>query len=271
MKQKLPMADRLLARLRKLGLSDRKAKELAKGLAPVATRQAVSGTVTGKLEAKLLKLGLRSGKAAELAKALAPTVRANIKAKAKAKAVKLSEVDDAFVEEIVNEGVDLSEDPELDKVAPRVNGHRVRLDLPIVRRSTWMSKPVKGIEILRVIDGLSTEGTYLVAAVKGEELMVAIRQFSPDHYNVKFYPTMAAWDRTEADLRALGAESHLQRQWYERMHMDRAVLDQVLGRIHAEAAPKSRITALVNRFKAVTAGPLIKAFDYLHKRVNAAA
>ena len=270
MKQKT-LKERLLARLTTLGLPERKAKELAKGLASTASRTPVTGTVTGKLTARLIKLGLSERKATELAKGLAPTVRSAIKAKAKAAKKTLDEVDDAFVNEIVDEGVDLSENEELDKVAPRVNGHRVRLDLPVVRRSTWMGLPVRGIELLRVMDGYSTERTYLVAAVKGEQGIVAVRQLNEDWYNVKFYPTMAHWNKTPEQLASLGAQSYLQRQWYERMHFNKADLGQLLSRLAAEAKPKSRMKALVDRFLTVGAKPLVKAFDYLHQRVGKAA
>jgi len=69
-----PLKERLLDRLRTLGLPERKAKELAKGLASTASRTPVTGTVTGKLTARLIKLGLSERKATELAKGLAPTV-----------------------------------------------------------------------------------------------------------------------------------------------------------------------------------------------------
>jgi len=271
MKEKVSLADRLLKRLKTLGMSDRKAKALVKDLAPTAARQKVTGTVTEKLTAKLIKLGLSERKAKELAKGLAVTVRAAIKAKAKTAKKKLDDVDDAFVNEVVDEGVDLSEDPDLDKVAPRVNGHRVRLDLPVVQRSKWMGAPVKGIELLRVMDGLSTVATYLVAAVKSDEGIVAVRQLGDDWYNVKFYPHMGYWGKTEEELHSLGAHSYLAREWYQRMHMDRATLEQVLFRLEAEAKPRSRMRALLDRMKAVTAAPLILAFDYLHKRKSVAA
>jgi hypothetical protein len=269
MKQTLTLADKLLAKLRKLGLPERKAKELAKGLAPTAARAKVSGTVTGKLEDKLFKLGLSERKAKELAKGLAPTVRAAIKAKVKKAKIKLDDVDDAFVNEIVAEGVDLSEDAELDKVAPRVNGHRVRLDLKTVDVHGQ-----KGIELLRVMHGLTSSNSYLVAAVKGEDGIVAVRQFDADSYKMKFYPTMAYWDKTFGELSSLGASSYLDRRsqnLYERVMVNRHSMDQILRRLEAEAKPKSRMKALVDRFLTVTTAPLVKAFDYLHKRVGIAA
>ena len=260
------LADRLLARLKKLGMGERKAKEVAKGLAPTAARQAVSGTVTGKLEAKLIKLGLSERKSKELAKGLAPTVRANIKGKAKKLAMSLKEVDDAMVEEEVTKATDEAEDVELDKVAPRVNGHRLRLDLPVVPMPG-----IKGIELLRVMDGLTTKATYLVAAVKSDEGIVAIRQFDKGHYNVKFYPTMAYWGKTQEELASLGAVNYLARDHYQRMHFNREPLEQLLGRLDVEAKPKARYKALMDRFMSITSAPLFKAFDYLHKRIGVAA
>jgi hypothetical protein len=271
MKEKVTLADRLLKRLKALGVGDRKAKALVKDLAPTAARQKVSGTVTEKLTVKLVKLGLSERKAKELAKGLAPTVRTAIKAKAKTAKKKLDDVTDEDVNAEVDGVVDLAEDIELDKVAPRVNGHRVRLDLPVVLRSTWQSKPVKGIELLRVMDGLSTTATYLVAAVKSDEGIVAVRQLGSDFYNVKFYPHMGYWGKTQEELASLGAQEYLAREWYQRMHMNRATLEQVLFRLEAEAKPRSRMKALLDRMMSVTAAPLIKAFDYLHKRVGVAA
>jgi hypothetical protein len=271
MKKYPPLADRLLDKLKKLGMPERRAKEVAKGLAPTANRVKVSGTVTGKLEAKLVKLGLSERKAKELAKGLAPVVRASIKKKVKAQALKLDDVDDAFVNEIVDEGVDETESEELDKVAPRVNGHRVRLDLPVVARTTWMKKPVEGIQLLRVIDGLTTNGTYLVAAVKSETGMVAVRQFSEDAYNVKFYPNFGYWSKVPEDLSALGGHSFLHREWYERCHTSREGLGRILQQLTLDAKPKSRMRALMDRFLTVGARPLVKAFDYLHRRVSTAA
>ena len=268
MAQKLSLADRLLAKLGKLGVSQRKAKELAKGLAPTAARQTVSGTVTGKLEARLLKLGLTERKAKELAKGLAPLVRASIKAKVKKVAKKLDDVTDDDVNQTVDEAVDEAEDEELDKVAPRVNGHRVRLDLPIVARSDWQHSPIKGIELLRVMDGLSTRGTYLVASVKSEKGIVAVRQFSQDWYNVKFYPTYAFWNKTTGDLSEMGGQDFLSRQWYERCHVSAQGLERILDQLATEAKPKPRMKALIDRFTTVTSKPLIKAFSYLHKRVS---
>jgi hypothetical protein len=269
MKQKPPLAERLLDRLVKLGMTQRKAKEVAKGLAPTAARQKVSGTVTGKLEAKLIKLGLSERKAKEMAKGLAPLVRSTIKARVKKAKVAIADVDDQMVEESVAQVTDEAEDPELDKVAPRVNGHRVRLDL-----ATVGVHGQKGIELLRVMHGLSTSNTYLVAAVKSDEGIVAVRQFGSNEYKIKFYPTMAYWGKTREELASLGATSYLDRRsqnLYERMMVNRESLDQILGRLAAEAKPKSRMRALLDRFMTVTAAPLIKAFDYLHKRIGVAA
>lgn len=266
---KVSLAEKLLVRLQKLGLNKRKATDLAKKLAPSAARQPVRGTVTGKLTDKLYALGLSKKRAEELAKGLAPTVRSAIKAKAKAKKVKLDDVDDAFVNEIVDEGVDLTESEELDKVAPRVNGHRVRLDLPVVARSFWQRSPVQGIELLRVMDGLTTYGTYLSAAVKGDVGIVAVRQLGENLYNVKFYPRMSYWGYTPERCEKLGAVEYLEREWYQRMHFSREGTDKLLKQIHAEQKPK--LTRLAARLLGVTGKVLFKAFDFLHKRQHVAA
>ena len=264
MKQKLTLADKLLAKLRKLGMPERKAKDVAKGLAPTAARQTVAGTVTGKLEAKLQKLGLSERKAKELAKGLAPTVRAAIKGKVRKTKTSLDEVTDDDVNLTVDEVTDDAEDVELDKVAPRVNGHRVRLDLSVVPMPG-----AKAIQLLRVMDGLYTHATYLVAAVKSDEGIVAVRQLSPDYYNVKFYPTMAYWGYTQEQLVKLGAHDYLAREWYQRMHFSREGVSDLLKQIDLDSKPV--MTRLLSRLLSVPGRALFKAFDYLHKRVGVAA
>lgn len=265
------LAERLLGKLKKLGVPDRKAKVLSKGLVATASRVPVKGTVTNKLEARLEKLGLSERKAKELAKGLAPIVRSSIKAKVRKQAKKLDDVTDDEVEDTVTEAVDGAEDPELDKVAPRVDGHRVRLDLPVVGRSEWQAKPIKGVELLRVIDGLTTTATYLVSSVKGETAMVAVRQFSDDHYNVKFYPTFTFWSKTRSELTNLGGFDFLDRQWYQRCHTNKDGLSRILHQLEIDAKPKSRMKALVDRFRTVTAATMVKAFGYLQKSKVAAA
>lgn len=247
MAQKRPLAERLLDKLRKVGLPERKAKELAKGLAPTAARQTVSGTVTSKLEVKLFKMGLNSKKAQELAKVLAPVVRAAIKAKVKKEAKTLDDVTDDDVNEAVETTI------------------KVRMDLPVAPM-----QGSKGIELLRVMDGLTTKATYLVAAVKGEFGIVAVRRLDPGTYNVKFYPNLAHWSKTQEDLSSLGAVEYLEREWYERMHFNPVSLGQLLGRLQAEAKPKSRMKALMDRFKTVTVHTLVKGFHTLYKKADVA-
>ena len=60
----------------------------------------------------------------------------------------------------------------------------------------------QGVELLRVMDGLTSEATYLVAAVKSDEGIVAVRQLGNDWYNVKFYPHMAYWGYTTDNWRS---------------------------------------------------------------------
>ena len=291
MAEKRTLADRLLDRMDKLGVSPRKAKELTKGLV-LTFQRPVKGSLTEKLETRLQRLGLTKIKAHELAKGLAPTVRSVVKAKADARAKKAQKaakadkaldtslakvnegqavtdsgeavISDEDINEAIAQVTDEAEDPELDKVAPRVNGHRLRLDLPVVPMPGG-----KGLDLLRVMDGWTTRGTYLTAAVKGEFGIVAIRQLGSDLYNVKFYPTMEYWGRTPEELRKLGAEYFLKRSPYERMHCSKKVTAEILDILAKEAAPRSRIKALVSRMRALTFGPLEKAFGYLHSRIAA--
>jgi uncharacterized protein (DUF2267 family) len=272
--EKVPFIDKIESKMQVLGVTRRKAKELAKAVASTFSRR-VEGNITEKLTNRLMKLGLTEIRATELARGLAPTVRASLKAKA-AKRVKrdtvkeiVQETADSIAQEVdqtVEEVTDLAEDPELDKVAPRVNGHRLRLDMPVLPMAGG-----RGVDVLRVMDGWSTRGTYLVAAVKGPEGICAIRQLGNDFYNVKFYPTMEHWGRTQEELRMLGAYDYLRRGPYERMHGNAKVTAAILDVLAAEAKPRNRVKALVSRMKAITFGPLEKAFGYLHKRVSSAA
>lgn len=266
MKKPISMGEKLRAKLVKLGLPARKATEVAKGLTPLAQRATVSGTVTQKLVAKLLKLGVSERKATTLAKGLAPLVRAAIKVKVKKAAITLDDVTDDMVNTAVSEATDAVDDAELDNVAPRVNGHRLRLDLPVAPM-----QGLKGIEILRVMDGLTSSATYLVAAVKGDAGIVAVRRLSADDYNVKFYPSMAYWNTTASDLQPLGAhrDTHLTRAWYERLHFTQAGTEAVLKRLAKDVRPAK--TALVRRFLTITGSALFKGFSLLVRRVGQAA
>jgi len=223
-------------------------------------------SVVEKLTTKLRALGFSKRKAETVAKALVPVARGAVKAEIVAKDKKATRVVSG---EIV-------EDTALVKVGGKtlvvkdqkikVNGHFLRLDLPIA--------PMEGqkdIELLRVMHGLSSFGTYLVAAVKGDVGIVAVRDFHNGVYNVKFYPDMAYWEKDEDQLAHLGASAHLKREHYERMHFPRVALDQLMRRLAAEAKPKSRTKALLDRVFAVTTEPLVKAFGYLRQRKGLAA
>lgn len=282
MAQSVTLLDKLQVRLVKLGLTPRKSKELAKGLAPTAQR--AKERITEKLEGKLLKLGMHPRKAKELAKGLAPTVRATVKLKQEAKAekaakkkvVKATVIDGKSVVEETGEALATSTHPDADEVfedeavnealAPLVNGHRLRLDLPVAPMTGE-----KGLVLLRVMDGWSTKGTYLVSAVKGEHGIIAVRQLSPDCYNVKFYPNMAFWNKDVTGLTALGATSFLKRSPYERMHFTMVGMEQLLMRVEAESKPRTKMQALMDRLYAISARPLVKAFELLHTRRHVAA
>lgn len=257
MKQ-LSFKDKITARLKKLGLTERKAKELAVGLQSTARPTKTKISVTEKLTHKLVNLGLSERKAKELAKGLAPTVRAALKAKQQKASLSMKDADEA-----VSKAVDEAEDAELDKVAPRVNGHRLRLDMPIVPYTGG-----SGVELLQVLNGLTSSKTYLAAAVKSSEGIVAVRQFSEDSYKLKFYPNFAFWNFNQSQLESLGGSAYLNRGPYERMFFSRKDMDQVLLRIEAEAKPKSRIKNLLQRMASIKTDTLVKAFTILHSRVR---
>ncbi len=241
MKKPLSFVERLVEKLQTLGISKRKATTMAQKLAPVARAafkaelkakeqaqaQKALKSLTGRTERKQLRSGYEQEKAANV-----PVVDA----------------------EVVGELVPV-------KGGVPVNGFSLRIDLPIAPMVG-----MKGIEMLRVMDGLSSHATYLVAAVKADVGIVAIRSFGGGEYNVKFYPNMAYWEKSEEELRSLGATNHLQRQWYERMYFKTDALDQLLRRLEAEAKPRSRAKALLDRLLAITVAPLIKAFTILHTR-----
>lgn len=207
MKQ-LSLPDRMMARLRKLGLSERVAKNVVKGLAP--------------------------------------TVRAAIKAVTEAKRETLEYLP--------------TNKPFTRGKAVKVNSHLLRLDLSVVPVSG-----TTGVELLRVMDGLSTQGTYLVAAVRSDKGIVAVRQLGTNYYNVKFYPDMAYWKKDSTTLTGdFGASDHLKRDGlYERMHFNRDGLDLLLQELAAEAKPKSRMKGVMDRFLTVASKPLLASFDYL--------
>jgi hypothetical protein len=127
------------------------------------------------------------------------------------------------------------------------------------------------MQLLRVMDGWSTKGTYLVAAVKGEHGIIAIRKLGSDWFNVKFYPTMAYWNKDQEGLRALGAVEFLHRAPYERMHFRFAQMEQLLMRVEAENKPRTKMQALMDRLYSISARPLAKAFELLHSKRGVAA
>jgi hypothetical protein len=231
MKRK-PLAERLRAKLKTLGFPERKATEVAKKLAPVAAKPPAKGTVFLKLVSKLEKLGLSDRKAKTVAKGLSPLVKAEHRSQAA--------------------------DPKAPKVPKDLTAP---LDLPVAPM-----EGIKGIELMRVMNGLSSTATYLVAAVKGDVGIVAIRKFSDEYFNVKFYPNMRYWNRTPGELEALAATDYLQRQWYERMHFSNHGLAKLLVMLQDEAKPKSRMKNLMDRFMAVAFKSLFKAFDKLYSR-----
>lgn len=228
--KKLSLVEKISAKLVNLGIHERKAKELAKGLSPSAHR--MTEKVFEKLVTKLVKLGVPESKAKVMAKSLAPTIRAAIKVKSEGSRKTAEALEDEAVEEVV-----------------------LRLDLPVVA-----VEGKAGLDLLRVMEGWTTHATYLVAAVKGDVGIVAVRKLYDQEYNVKFYPNMAYWGKTPQELSSLGGWVYLARPPYERMHFSQDGLKQLLARLEAEAKPKSRVKALIGRMKALTIKTLESAF-----------
>jgi hypothetical protein len=198
MAKKLTLLEKIASVLHSNGVSERKSKELAKAITPVARNAA-------KKELEI--------------KANPPEVKESPKAGAKYKFALLT-------------------------------------NLPVVPM-----RGEKGLGLLRVMDGLYSSKTYITAAVKGENGIVAVRDLG-SIFNVKFYPDMEFWGYSERVLSGLGAVDHLKREHYERMHFPQEALDQLLARIEA-SKPKSRVKKLINQIKALAFKPLLSAFAQL--------
>jgi len=250
--------EKIAAKLQALGVRTRQANELAEGLKattrPIKTRISVRERV----EKRLITLGVSERKAKELAKSIAPTVSAALKTKQQKSKVTIKDTDT-----IIKGAIDATDDAELDKVAPRINGVRLRIDRPTV---TYRGE--KGLELLRVMHGLTSQNTYLVAAVKGEEGIVAARKFGEDSYKLKFYPNYAFWNFTQSQIESIGGYDYLNRGPYERHMYTRDKAEQVLLRIEAEAKPKSKIKELATRMLSINMRTLQKAFSVLHEKVK---
>lgn len=258
--------DKIAARLTKIGgLSRRKVATLSTSLSSASRWK--RDDIGSKLEKKLLKLGLSKRKAYELAKALVPTVRSLIKARASV--VKTtSQVENSAMVDAINGATDT----ELDTVAPLVNGHRVRLDLPTLP----VNHGAVVENVLTVMHGYSTSNTYLVAAIRKEgdvNGVVAIRKFGENSFKLKFYPTMAHWGFTRDQLHELGGNDYLQRNtWYQRMMFNLSDATQVLQRIAAEEESRlSRGQKLLKHLRAVSMNIVNRALDILATRKQVAA
>lgn len=201
---------------------------------------------------KLMDLGMSQRKATETAKALAPVARNTVKKEIAEKEQKASAPKETEAS------------PTKDTPAKTVRTKKgeiaavVRHDLPVL---DW--RGANQAALLQVMNGYNTTRSYIVAAVKGEDCMVAVRKFSDNSFKLKFYPTMRKWDYSQEQLSALGADSFLNRDnKYERMMFTKSQMDQVLARI--EAANKSTVRKMVERLLSVSAATLVKAFDTLH-------
>lgn len=228
--KKLSLKEKISAKLVKVGIHQRKAKSLAEELSPSVGRMKVK--IEEKIATKLVKLGIPERQAKKLAKDLAPTVRAAIKAKDADRSRTVEQHEDDAIEEVM-----------------------IRFDLPVA--------PVqggKGLELLSVVNGLTSGATYLVAAVKGDNGFVAVKKFSDNSFKLKFYPNMKYWDKTLEELSSLGGEQYLHRDMYERMMFDAKGMQNVLDRISAEAKPKSRVKTLIGRMQALNGDKVRAAF-----------
>ena len=177
-------------------------------------------SLSDRLKAKLRKLGLTERKAQALAKGLVPTVRAAIKAESK----------------------------QSETLPP--NTPFTRDVIPV--------EGAKGVDLLKIMNGLTSTRTYVVAAVKSDVGIVAVRQFDPDYFNVKFYPDFQYWGQAQGYLQELGAGEFLSREYYQRFHCNKETLDKVLKELQEAAKPKSRMKGLMDRLKAVDLRMLLK-------------
>ena len=261
MAPKQTVSQKIAAKLESFGFHPRKATDTAKGLALTVGQLKPGVKVGEKLLARLLTLGVSARKAPELAKGLAPVARAAVQARMKAK---LGSAEDTVVKK-PKKAKDVAPPP------PDAETHifRLRTDesiLPVSQRGA------EGVEVGRIMHGLTSTRSYIVFAVKGEDGIIAVRQLGPRYYNVKFYPTMGYWGETAERMRPLGADDFLQREWYERMHFPPEGVQQLLDRLAAEeeariAGKKHFAVKLAERLVASTWAPLLNAFDALHGRI----
>lgn len=142
---------------------------------------------------------------------------------------------------------------------------RLRLDLPVLPSGRYTAAPEgEEVEVGRVMDGWSTTRSYMVAAVKGDKGILAVRNLGMGQwFRIKFYPNFAYWNLDKGQLQSLGADFYKSRPAYERMEIQAPGLFQLLSRLEIEAKPKTRAKSLLDRMKAASFEAIHKAFSYL--------
>ena len=186
-------------------------------------------TLVEKLIAKLVAGGISARKAKEVAPTLVPVARATVKKEIEQKAAKA-------------DGIGKGDSPSYD--ASQVPATRARKSATASPTAILPVTGGKGAELLQTIMGLSSGASYRVAAVKGEEALVAIKGFG-DSFKLKFYPDMASWGFTFERLVPIGASSHLVRtleggKCYERAMFTTKGAAEVLHRIDLASSPRAR-------------------------------
>jgi hypothetical protein len=186
-------------------------------------------TLVEKILDKLTAGGLSPRKATELAKSIAPMARRAVK----------KELETAFDNEGIEEAISGATVPS--NRAPSPATASAGSVLPVIG--------AKGATLLQTIMGLTTGPSYRVVAVKGEEGLVAAKNFYGE-IKLKFYPDMQFWGFSYGRLVPLGASRHVTRDQYERAMFTEAAAKEVLERINAEGQThKGR--KLADRMKAV--------------------
>lgn len=246
--KKVSLIDRIKAKLMKTGMNERKATETAKIIAPTARAaiKAEEATKTSKAKPrKGVRVGAKVGK-----KAVKKSVRSRVK--------KALSADKPIA-------LDLSGSAPQDLVE---HGDVIENDEPLYDLGVVPVQGEKNLDPMRIIDGLTSRATYIVAAAKDEIGFIAVRKFSDNEYKVKFYPDMKFWDFDQAKAESLGFKNHLKRSMYERYMVDRNQLEQLMLRVEAMRPVMDKMMEFVGRFKFVRFATLSSALTKLMSGVG---
>jgi hypothetical protein len=201
-------------------------------------------TLVEKLLNGLIKGGLSERKAREIAKILAPTARAAVKAELKAKNLTIVEL-----AEPQPEAVDKTPSTEASSPAKAIPG------------SVLPYTGAVAADLLQRMHGLTSNNSYVVAAVKGDKGIISVRKFNEDSFKLKFYPDMEFWETSFGRLQLFGATDYLKHSnHYERAMFTKKGMESVINRVNGDAALRPNKRGLLNRMATATLRALVNAF-----------